>query len=587
MRPSSLSRVEDLPWVTGEAVVVDRELQVQDASRSLRAALDRLSRGAGGRTCHRLLHGREHPCGSDAFPCPALMALELRRSFVVAHTHCRPDGPPHLAMVGAHPLFRGPGRPPVALVSVHDLSAWASVAGELHHRAPALDSVIGRGDCGRIVLNSDYEVLEADPRARKLVGQGRYGLQGRCLLSLVRDPDIPVLRALRPFADRGGEQPWFSLDLGKSPGATRRLQVCFDPCATDGSPSRVALVVRDFDDAPSPDALLACGVEALAFLRSCPTQAVLVATREGTVAGMTPEAEALLSPGRASRHHGATLTEIHGAETVETALAEHDPGLSGVPATRCGPPCVVPVQGSGSARTVTVRACLIRRGSATVGSLWLYEPEGSRPPPRALIGSPDALHMRVFEHDVLGVFLSSRDGRLLDFNERFRRMLGYEDRAELLSIDVGRELYIDPSDREVFKDLVDRNGSVRDHEVQFRTRSGTHTTVLLTAHAVRSRSGEVVGYQGFATDVSAVRDVHDALVLSDRRSALGALAANVAHELDAPLGGILGQAGMLLEQMAADDRARRNVERIVVEARRCQALVARLLELPGPDRDAT
>ena len=60
-----------------------------------------------------------------------------------------------------------------------------------------------------------------------------------------------------------------------------------------------------------------------------------------------------------------------------------------------------------------------------------------------------------------GVFMATPDNRFLDFNQAFLRMLGYEDREELMRVEnVGASLYVNPADRDRLMKLL--------HELRLR-----------------------------------------------------------------------------------------------------------------------
>ena len=53
-----------------------------------------------------------------------------------------------------------------------------------------------------------------------------------------------------------------------------------------------------------------------------------------------------------------------------------------------------------------------------------------------------------------GVFIATMQGRYLDFNDALMRMTGYENRDELMQIDITQTLYVNPLDRERLKKLL-------------------------------------------------------------------------------------------------------------------------------------
>lgn len=108
----------------------------------------------------------------------------------------------------------------------------------------------------------------------------------------------------------------------------------------------------------------------------------------------------------------------------------------------------------------------------------------------------------LFEHVQHGIFISTKRGRFLDCNKALLDMLSYRSKEEFLKIDIARDLYVNPGDRKKFQDMVEKNGFVKDYEVDFKTRDGRIITALLTAHAIRDAEGQPIGYEGLIIDVT-------------------------------------------------------------------------------------
>jgi two-component system NtrC family sensor kinase len=110
-----------------------------------------------------------------------------------------------------------------------------------------------------------------------------------------------------------------------------------------------------------------------------------------------------------------------------------------------------------------------------------------------------------------GLFISSKEGKFLDCNQALLDMLGYPTKEEFLRIDIAQNLYVNSEDRKAFQERIERDGWVRDMEVEFKKKNGDEITVLLTGHPIKNEKGEVVGYQGINLDISERKRIENEL----------------------------------------------------------------------------
>lgn len=109
-------------------------------------------------------------------------------------------------------------------------------------------------------------------------------------------------------------------------------------------------------------------------------------------------------------------------------------------------------------------------------------------------------YRRLFERAHDAVFISSREGRVIDANPAAAELYGLE-RDELIGARA-TEFWCDPAERERFQREVEEKGGVRDFRAcQLRADGGT-MEVLINAVVRRNGDGEVVGYQGILRDVT-------------------------------------------------------------------------------------
>jgi PAS domain S-box-containing protein len=133
----------------------------------------------------------------------------------------------------------------------------------------------------------------------------------------------------------------------------------------------------------------------------------------------------------------------------------------------------------------------------------------------------------LFENVQEGVFISAPDGRYVDFNDAFMRILGYDSHDDLLRADLPAQLYVDAADRERRERLLQEYGEVVDFEFQFRRRDGEIRTAHESSFATRDDSGAVVAYQGFLLDITDQKEAE----IDMRRRNRALLALNAIGEL--------------------------------------------------------
>lgn len=83
--------------------------------------------------------------------------------------------------------------------------------------------------------------------------------------------------------------------------------------------------------------------------------------------------------------------------------------------------------------------------------------------------------------------------------------------------------------------------------------------------------------QALSTANNNMQSMQDQLLRSERLAAIGQLAAGVSHEIDNPVGIILGHAELLLEDLPVEDPLREDVSAIIEECRRCKRITGGLL----------
>jgi PAS domain S-box-containing protein len=109
---------------------------------------------------------------------------------------------------------------------------------------------------------------------------------------------------------------------------------------------------------------------------------------------------------------------------------------------------------------------------------------------------------RLFENIRHGIYISSKEGKFTECNQAMVEMLGYENKAQVLALDLNTDVYQDPEDRKRFQGIIEKDGYVKEYEVAFKKRNGESITILLTAQTITNEKDEVIGYQGMMMNIT-------------------------------------------------------------------------------------
>lgn len=133
----------------------------------------------------------------------------------------------------------------------------------------------------------------------------------------------------------------------------------------------------------------------------------------------------------------------------------------------------------------------------------------------ALLASEKRFRL-LFEHNQAGVFRSLPDGRLLECNDAFAQMLGYESRDEIIGVN-SKSFYFEDGDRERYLAYLREYGSVNNSVIRLRRTDGAEVWAMETVTLILDDQGQPEVMQGTLIDFTERKHVEEALQLSELR----------------------------------------------------------------------
>jgi PAS domain S-box-containing protein len=205
------------------------------------------------------------------------------------------------------------------------------------------------------------------------------------------------------------------------------------------------------------------------------------------------------------------------------------------------------------------------------------------------VAEREARIRRLVDANIIGILIWKLDGRIIDANDAFLAMVGY-DRDDLVARGLHWTDLTPPEWRDRDAQLVREikiGGTLRPFEKEYFRKDGRRVPVLVGAALFEGSSDEGVA---FVVDLSerklaeeALNKARSELAHVARVTTLNTLTASIAHEINQPLSGIITNADaclMMLEANPPDvDGARETARRMIRDGNRSAAVVTRLRAL--------
>ncbi len=207
--------------------------------------------------------------------------------------------------------------------------------------------------------------------------------------------------------------------------------------------------------------------------------------------------------------------------------------------------------------------------------------------------------LRTFERYFENIFNDAADAiiildaqdRILKWNRAAERTYGWQE-EEVVTQSIEK---IAPTDEKIRKEIkwinrvVKEKGFIRNYKTERLSKAGKRLIIEITRTAIRNEAGDYIGSSVISRDITEQERLRQQLMQSEKLSAVGTLAAGIAHEIGAPLTAI-SSLSQLLKKKTTDtffiekisliqhsiDRIFRTVRTLVDFSRPVTAVVERI-----------
>jgi PAS domain S-box-containing protein len=133
-------------------------------------------------------------------------------------------------------------------------------------------------------------------------------------------------------------------------------------------------------------------------------------------------------------------------------------------------------------------------------------------------------------------------------------------------------------------DRINRDGVVKNFEMECTTKTGQRVVVSLTGSVLKDENGNSIGMALIMRDVTQLKQYEMELRQTEKLSFIGQISAGIAHEIGTPLNIILGNAEYLMMDTTSGEKNHEELKVIISETNRIAKLIQQLLDFARPKR---
>jgi PAS domain S-box-containing protein len=184
-------------------------------------------------------------------------------------------------------------------------------------------------------------------------------------------------------------------------------------------------------------------------------------------------------------------------------------------------------------------------------------------------------YRQIFEVSKDMILVTSRGGLILDLNPAGQDLLGLDGTDNPVSGKPVQEFLKDRSQWQAIETAINTDGFVSSFDIQLKTLAGETKRALLSGTLAHGETGDTIHL--LIKDMEARLLMEAQLAQADKLASIGELSSGVAHEINNPLGVILGYTQLLLREEKQDSQRYPDFKTIEKHARSCKTIVEDLL----------
>ncbi|RLC27955.1 MAG: PAS domain-containing sensor histidine kinase [Deltaproteobacteria bacterium] len=186
-------------------------------------------------------------------------------------------------------------------------------------------------------------------------------------------------------------------------------------------------------------------------------------------------------------------------------------------------------------------------------------------------------YRQLFEVSKDMIIVAGKDGRILNLNPSGYHMLGLDGKRGNIQKRYIQEFLSDKKDWHAIMSAIEAKESVSSDEYVVRAADGSAIRALFSASPAKGAVGEEDSIYILVKNIEKRRLMEAQIAQADKLASIGELSSGVAHEINNPLGIILGYSQLLLRNEGKDSPLYQDLKTIEKQVKNCKTIVEDLL----------
>ena len=186
-------------------------------------------------------------------------------------------------------------------------------------------------------------------------------------------------------------------------------------------------------------------------------------------------------------------------------------------------------------------------------------------------------YRRIFEASKDMILVTDRESRILDINPAGLEMLGLEHLQDSDAPYQFKSFFQEPKEWGALESGIEREGFISNTEVDLKTLSGSRKRVVLSGGLEDLAAGQGGKVHFLVKDIEQQHMMREQMAQADKLASIGELSSGIAHEINNPLGIILGYTQLMLRNESKGSDRAADLKTIEKQVRHCKSIVEDLL----------